>query len=178
MTRRRWILVAALTIAGAIAGVAAIRLPASTNAEVRDAARSLVPPGLTVTSESSGYRGDFPPPKGPYQTHIETSGGGDVDARLELFRGQAGVAGWHVKGTKDFEGAVTLDLEPRRDLRGHVNVYKPNDLVADRSAIVVERPSAAARQFWWGFGGAVAGLSLALAYVWVARLRSQEHKRT
>lgn len=167
-------MVAALTIAGAIAGVAAIRLPASTNADVRNAARALVPPGFDVTSESSGYTGDFPPPKGPYHTLIDTRGGGDVESRLALFRRHVVTAGWRVKETREFAGAVVLVLAPRRDLHAEVHLTKPNDLITDKSGVLVERPSTAARQFWWGLAGATAGLALGLAYAWAVNRRRHE----
>ena len=117
----RAIIVVVVGLAGAGAGMVAANGLGPTNAEVRDAARSLVPPEAAVIEQQSGHEGDWPR-KGPYFSSVELKGAGDAVARESSFRRHAGTMGWEVVGLEQLPNAVVLrlskgDLEARAGIR-------------------------------------------------------------
>ena len=105
---------------GACAGWWAVGLLPPTTADVREAARSLVPPGLSIVSSADGYLGDFPT-RGPYSAGVTMEGGGTVEERLAAFRDRLQAEEWRLTETENRPNAVVLRYE-RGDLTARISV--------------------------------------------------------
>jgi hypothetical protein len=76
-------------LVGFVLGLVGAYFLGPTNAEIRAAGRSLVPPGVAIASTASGYRGDFPS-RGPYESYIDTSEPDeDHQRRVDIYRRHA-----------------------------------------------------------------------------------------
>lgn len=95
------------------------------NAEVRDGARSLVPPEAVVVEQQSGHEGNWPR-KGPYFSSVDVTGGGDAVTRESSIRRHAGTMGWEVVAMERFPNAVVLRLS-KGDLSATVDVRLADD---------------------------------------------------
>lgn len=107
-------------VLGACLGWWAVRFVPPTTADVREAARSLVPPGLAVRSTGAGYLGDFPA-RGPYSAGITLDGGGTVDERQAAYRDLTQAQEWGPVGTEKLPNAVVLQYD-RDGLTARVSV--------------------------------------------------------
>ena len=105
----RAVIVVVVGLAGAGAGMVAANGLGPTNAEVREGARSLVPPEAEVVGKQSGYRGNWPT-KGPYFAAVDIKGGGDAVTRESALRRHAGQLGWEIMAMERFPNAVVLRL--------------------------------------------------------------------
>ncbi|HSH59834.1 MAG TPA: hypothetical protein VK988_09390 [Acidimicrobiales bacterium] len=94
-----------------------------TNAEIRAAGRSLVPPGAAIAWTGSGYRGDFPS-RGPYESYIDTSEP-DEDhlRRVDMYRRHGDATGWGLVGSENKDGGVVL-YYTREGISADVYVFK------------------------------------------------------
>ena len=97
----------ALTL-GAVGGLATSYFFRPSDAEIRSAVRSLVPPGVTVVGEGHGREGaSIVPAFEPYIAVLETSGGpANPEERIDLFRRQAQASGWRVVSSERSKNSV------------------------------------------------------------------------
>lgn len=165
--------VVAVTL-GVIAGLATAYSLRPSDAEIREAVRSLVPSGVAVTHEGHGKQGgSIGPTFDPYIAVLQTSGGPtDPGERVELFRRQAERSGWREISIERSPSAVDL-LFVRNGIRGGVGVISKEPvafLEAKR-----DRDATNSRRVMGVLGGVVAGLA-----VWgvVAMARRTDERRT
>lgn len=122
-------------ILGACFGWWAVRFVPPTNADVREAASSLVPPGFHIRSTTAGYLGDFPT-RGRYGAGVEMGGGGTNAERVASLREQARSRGWTLTKTENLPNAVSLRYE-----RGRLSARISARLSSQTSLIGVGRAS-------------------------------------
>lgn len=148
----------ALAVAlGVIAGLVTTYLLRPSEADIREAVRSLVPSGVAVTHEGHGKRGgSIGPTFDPYIAVLQTSGGPpDPEQRVDQFRRQAERSGWREVSSERSPNAVDL-LYVRNGIRGGVGVIFKEPvafLEAKR-----DRDATNSRRVIGVFGGALAGL--------------------
>ena len=120
-------------ILGAVGGLATSYFFRPSDAEIRSAVRSLVPPGVAVTHEGHGKRCcSIGPSFEPYIAVLQTSGGPvEPEERVDLFRRHAEASGWREVFTVRSRNSV--DVEYVRDgIRGGIA------LILDRATTFLE----------------------------------------
>lgn len=104
---------------GAVGGLATSFFFRPTDAEIRSAVRSLVPPGVVVADEGHGKKGGtILPAFAPYIAVVQTSGGpANPEDRVDLFRQHAEASGWRRVSIVRSVNAVRVQYV-RRGIRG------------------------------------------------------------
>ena len=108
----------AMTV-GAVGGLATSYFFRPSDAEIRSAVRSLVPPGVVVESEGHGKQGGpILPAFEPYLAVVHTSGGpANAEERIDLFRRRAAASGWREVSSRRSQNGVDQEYV-RRGVRG------------------------------------------------------------
>ena len=159
-------------VLGAVGGLAASYFFRPSDAEIRSAVRSLVPPGVTVVGEGHGKQGgSILPTFEPYIAVVRTSGGpANAEERVESFRRQAATSGWREVSSERSQNSV------------HVQ-YVRNGITAG-TALILNEPitfmttsrdadSTTKRRVTGASIGAVTGLFVGLGLLWVRRSSDQ-----
>ena len=166
---------AALALAfGAIAGLATSYFFRPSNAEIRSAVRSLVPPGVVVDGEGHGKAGgSIIPIFEPYIAVVSTGGGpANPDDRVDLFRRHAEANGWREvsRVTQRSQNSVHVQYV-RNGIRGGVGLLL-NHPVA--SLETTRDPGATTRRRVTGASiGAVTGVAVWLGLLSLRRSSGQ-----
>jgi len=104
---------------GAVGGLATSYFFRPSDAEIRSAVRSLVPPGVPVVAEGHGKQGGpIMPIFEPYIAVVRASGGpANAEERVDLFRRQAEASGWRQISIVRSANAVQVQYV-RKGIRG------------------------------------------------------------
>lgn len=169
---RRVVHIGLALVLGAVAGLATSHFFRPTDAEIRRAIRTLVPPGVPVVAEGYGKRGSsIGPSFEPYTAVLQTSGGpANPEERADLFRRHAEASGWREVFTKRSRNSVDVEYV-REGIRGAFA------LILDEPTTYLETtrdPGATTRRRVTGASiGAVAGLFVGLVLLSVKRSSDQ-----
>ena len=115
----RLALAALALLIGAVGGLATSYFFRPSDAEIRSAVRTLVPPGVVVVDEGHGKTGGpILPTFEPYRAVVRTSGGpANAEERVDLFRRQAQAGGWRQISIVRSANAVRVQYV-RKGIRG------------------------------------------------------------
>ena len=118
---RRVVHIGLALVLGAVAGLATSHFFRPTDAEIRSAVRTLVPPGVPVVAEGHGKQvSSIGPSFEPYTAVLQTSGGpANPEERADLFRRHAEATGWREVFTKRSRNSVDVEYV-REGIRGGV----------------------------------------------------------
>ena len=163
----------ALTL-GAFVGLATSYFFRPSDAEIRSAVRSLVPPGVVVDGEGHGKPGGtIIPVFEPYIAVVSTRGGpANPDDRVDLFRQHAEANGWREvsRDTQRSQNSVLAEYV-RNGIRGRVGLSLNHPL----TSLDTTRDSAATtrRRVTGGSIGAVTGVAVWLGLLLLRRSSDQ-----
>ena len=153
---------------GAVGGLATSYFFRPSDAEIRSAVRSLVPPGVTVVGEGHGREGaSIAPAFEPYIAVLETSGGpANPEERIDLYRRQAQASGWRVVSSERSRNSVHVQYV-RNGIRGGTALIlnEPITFMTTRR----DSDSTTKRRVTGASIGAVAGLAVGLGILLVGR---------
>lgn len=158
---------------GAVGGLATSYFFRPSDAEIRSAVRSLVPPGVTVVGEGHGREGaSIAPAFEPYIAVLETSGGpANPEERIDLYRRQAQASGWRVVSSERSRNSVHVQYV-RNGITGGTALIlnEPITFMTTRR----DADSTTKRRVTGASIGAVAGLAIWLGLVAVRRSSGQD----
>ena len=162
----------ALTL-GAVGGLATSYFFRPSDAEIRSAVRSLVPPGVVVDGEGHGKPGGpIIPVFEPYIAVVSTRGGpANPDDRVDLFRQHAEANGWReVSSTQRSQNSVLVEYV-RNGIRGRVGLLLNHPVT---SLDTMRDPDATTRRRLTGASiGAVTGVAVWLGVLLLRRSSDQ-----
>lgn len=161
----------AMTV-GAVGGLATAYFFRPSDAEIRRAVRTLVPPGVVVENEGHGkHGGPIIPVFEPYIAVVQTSGGpANPDERVDLFRRHAEMGGWRQTSIVRSANAVRVQYVRKGISGGSAMILDESvtSLSTRRNADATTR-----RRVTGGSIGAVAGLVVWLGLLLVVRSSGQ-----